>query len=276
MNKIKPNIRTGKRMIVKKKDLTNPLFLKKNDKIWKKINIISLLIIILVVAYFIIYSPWLQITSIKYRGPDSVDTEIIEKVVADQFNNNIFFIFPEKNIIFFQKSKLEKSFVDHPVIKNLRLTKGIKSITVYFETRQPALVINNQNFYWISDSDGFILAITDENNISNNLPLVSDPFHTYQVTDKIVYFELIDSLIFIWRQFLLYEADNLYPWRFVLGRNYSEIELYTNEGWRVIFNLDNEVSKQLSVLDKIIKTKIEDRSKLDYIDLRIDNWVYYQ
>ena len=57
----------------------------------------------------------------------------------------------------------------------------------------------------------------------------------------------------------------------------KEVHLETIGGWRVYFSIDRSVESQLSdlkiVMDEQIKGGIE---RVDYIDLRIDNWAYYK
>ena len=57
----------------------------------------------------------------------------------------------------------------------------------------------------------------------------------------------------------------------------EELNLITNEGWQIIFNTHLSATSQLGVLRSVLTEDIkENRSSLQYIDLRIENRAYYK
>lgn len=58
----------------------------------------------------------------------------------------------------------------------------------------------------------------------------------------------------------------------------SDIRLSTQEGWRIYFNKDITLDKELEMLQAVLDNKIgsDKRAYLEYIDLRSDNKVYYK
>jgi len=53
----------------------------------------------------------------------------------------------------------------------------------------------------------------------------------------------------------------------------------TSEGWIAYFNLSSDIGLQITKLNLLLQNKFpkpEDRKKLNYIDLRFENKVYYK
>jgi hypothetical protein len=56
----------------------------------------------------------------------------------------------------------------------------------------------------------------------------------------------------------------------------EELKAITNEGWYVLFSLKRDIKNQLLVLKVGLNEKIKDRTNLQYVDLRIENRIYYK
>jgi len=56
----------------------------------------------------------------------------------------------------------------------------------------------------------------------------------------------------------------------------DKLRVVTNESWYVLFSLKQEIKKQLLSLKVVLDEKIEDRINLQYVDLRIENRIYYK
>lgn len=56
----------------------------------------------------------------------------------------------------------------------------------------------------------------------------------------------------------------------------DDLKAITNEGWYVMFSLKRDIKSQLSALKAALDEKIQNRTGLQYIDLRIENRVYYK
>lgn len=58
----------------------------------------------------------------------------------------------------------------------------------------------------------------------------------------------------------------------------DEFDVVTREGWKILYSRDTDIRKQSNNLNAFLKEKItpEIRQQLDYIDLRIDDRIYYK
>ena len=64
---------------------------------------------------------------------------------------------------------------------------------------------------------------------------------------------------------------------FIIEDEDNDLKINTNEGWYILFDKSRDIRSQLDSLRLILTEKIkEDRKNLEYIDLRIENRVYYK
>lgn len=241
---------------------------------WKKVNIILVSAIMLLGVYFLFYSPLLAVTEITFEGP-TYDTGSIEATIQEQLEKrNVVWI--RNNILTFKTATVEQAFTKHPYLSSVVVQKTFpKTLAVSYALREPYFVVANQTTFWTADIDGYVLSITDTRSAQG--PLIQDPFNIYQVGDQVIYAQYLKDFDLIWQTTEQSLREwSIQPEQLVLTQNPSEIELYTNEGWKVIFNLEDSIKRQLEVLGQVVEGSIEDRSTIQYIDLRVSDWVYYK
>ena len=56
----------------------------------------------------------------------------------------------------------------------------------------------------------------------------------------------------------------------------SEIFFYTNEGWYFILKVESDIDRSIDNLQELLVQKIGQRDKLKYVDLRIEDRIYYK
>jgi hypothetical protein len=56
----------------------------------------------------------------------------------------------------------------------------------------------------------------------------------------------------------------------------EELRVVTNESWYILFSLKRNIKSQLLALKVALDEKIQNRSGLEYVDLRIENRIYYK
>lgn len=56
----------------------------------------------------------------------------------------------------------------------------------------------------------------------------------------------------------------------------EKLRVVTNESWYILFNLKRDIKSQLLALKVALDEKIQNRMSLEYVDLRIENRIYYK
>lgn len=243
---------------------------------WLKINIILVIIIFISLVAMVLYSPIFMITTINYTPEDNFNNESINNLIMEGMDKYSLFFLPQKNILLFDPAPVTRAFSDHPYIRTLSITKKpLHTLNVVYELRNPEFIITNGVDYFLVDTSGYVLSSLDTIEGFDNLPIINDSIANYKVTDKVSYYKYLQTIQTIWNQ-LKFKFQDFDPVAINLLVSNSELRVTTSEGWYILFNLDDDVEYQLKVLNTVINNNIENRESLEYIDLRVSDWVYYK
>lgn len=219
---------------------------------------IVLLVIILIIlfVYFLFFHSFFQIKNIEVSGNNKVKTE--------QINNLI----EKKNIFLFNKNETRKrilnnfsEIVEVDIKRNLPVT-----IKIEIEERKPVALICQNNCFFI-DKEGIIfekaenIEILKIKNLTLNQELkLGEPALAKEQLEKIL--KIASNM----EQNLAIKID------FIELVSEKRLNIYTLEAWQVYFNLEDDIDWQLVELKTILEKEIslEEREKLEYIDLRFE------
>jgi len=125
------------------------------------------------------------------------------------------------------------------------------------------------------DKQGIVVETAPK--ISGGLVVLIQDYSNREVKlyDKVLDSELINTIL---------EIKDYLPTEIGLNATSFDIDSYpteklrvvTNESWYILFSLRQEIKKQLLSLKVVLNEKIEDRMSLQYVDLRIENRIYYK
>lgn len=236
------------------------------------IKLLFLLIIVSGLIYFFLYSSFFKISNVIIDGSELIEGEEVEQAV-------FFYIEDNKNIWSFDSQGLEneikKSF---SLAQRVKVQKGVPdTIRVKIEERSPALIWLSGNEKYLIDDFGFVfsnladyqekkelltsklVAVKDRNNlpVSVNQRLVSKNW-----------VEFINEI-----DVSLIDQFNLPAKRYYITETAFDLYVITSKG-NLIFDVNRPAEDQLAAL----KTALDsiDRKKFNYLDLRINGWVYYK
>ncbi|MFH1308592.1 MAG: hypothetical protein ABIH51_01100 [Patescibacteria group bacterium] len=224
----------------------------------KKFRRIFLLIFLLILISFILFlSPLFKIRIVN------VDNQEIK----DNFDYKNIFLFTNKKI----KIDLLNKF---PKIADIQIKKNYfkRSIELEIEQRERLGIVCGDNCFYF-DKTGFLFE--DAPRTSGSLILLINYNSDLNIGKNIFNEKFINQILEI-RDYLVIET-------FIKALNFNveifpitEIKVATNEGWYALFDLERDIQKQLLSLKVVLQEKIQHRENLEYIDLRIENRVYYK
>lgn len=258
---------------------------KKSRK--RMIFFILILLFILVLGYFLFFSPIFKVKEIKISGNRAISSEDIYKSLKDLRFKKVLIFFNHDNIFLLTKSKLRNILIDRfPRILSIQISKDIfkKNINIQItERKEMGIYCQAQNLseeilggcYYI-DNDGVIFEQAPQT--SGTLILVIKDYSgkEIKIRDSVLDKELIAKFIelcdVLSSQFSLKALD------FVIGNDAIKgFRLDTNEGWYILFDGSRDLESQIRALQLVLEEKIKEaRKNLEYIDLRIENRVYYK
>ena len=237
-----------------------------------------ILLLILILAYIFLFSPLFKIKSIDILG----NKEVSEEQIKNYFNY--------KNIFLFTEAKIKADLVRKiPKIVDIRVKKDIKDIfkrkiKLIIQEREKigivcqmdsssAEAIEDKCFY--IDKEGVVF----ENALQTSgslILLIKDYSQREFVLGKKLFEEnLINNILEIRENLFLETGIKSLDFN-ILSFPPNDLKVMTNEGWYIIFSLERNINSQITALKAALEEKIQKRENLEYIDLRIENRIYYK
>ena len=245
---------------------------RKKKRRFKGILLLTCLIFLIVLGYILFFSPIFKIRSIEVSGNKEVEAEEIK----NSFTYGNIFLVSENKI----KNDLIKKI---PKIGDLEISKNLikRSIKLTIEERGRLGIAcqvkeETEDCFYI-DKKGIIFEDAPQTSGSLIL-LIKDYSQREFYLGKKIFEQRIVDFISQARQDLSSEIGLTALDFNVLSFPLKDLKVMTNEGWYIIFDLEGDIKNQLLSLKAALEEKIlgEERKNLEYIDLRIENRIYYK
>ncbi len=262
---------------IKKSKLTH---LKPIKISWRlKLAIVIFLLILALIIYFLFYSSYFNIKTIKAEGEGRVSPETIEKLAWRQIKNNFFILWPEKNIFLFRSEKLIQTLNSKYVFSFIKITKKFpRTILVKYKEKEYDLIWQEAKKYFYANSEGNIITeITPEEAAGKSYPLIENQSEALISNRKITAGETYLRYALILAK-KLPKYTNLPPVeKYIIDQELNTVKVKFKNGPLVYFNIKNSVDKQIRKLIILKQEKLDlTFFDLSYIDLRYGDSVYYR
>jgi len=274
------------RKFVKKNKYQNPFLPKRNkldiDKSRRKRRIFLIVLIIIILGglfYLLVYASLWKIKKVSVSGTQK--TELITEIrtLVQKNKNGLYgWIIPKDNILFFSLQDLKSEINSNIVLDNLEIRKklfGTLEITV--EEKLPVLIWNETNDYYYIDKLGIVMGARQFEQLEFDLPFINHGTTTQVIVGK----KILDEKNIDFVRIVLAELENKFRdirvvQLVVPEMNKNNLYFYTDQSWYFILNIDNDITVSLNNLNRLIEQKIEDINNLEYIDLRIEDKIFYK
>ena len=235
-----------------------------------------------VVGYTLFFSGFLRINRIVIEGTVKLNNDQVRNEINAQLSGNYLNIIPKSNIIYLRmenlKIKLKEQF---KIIDDVKIKREFPdTIFVAIKEKKPLLLIKNKEEEFVIDDLGMAYLKSDfDQHLINDLPTLVDTGGNYiQAKSKALetgYINFILEAKKRLRKDLDIETKNeIYTPSIVSG----DIIMEAKEGWKIYFNSDIGVDKEIEILRAVLGKMFDDdkRADLEYIDLRINNKALYK
>lgn len=222
------------------------------------------------IVYLVLYSPYLKISQVSISDLKYYDKSKIEGVTSS-YQNNIL----NKNILTFSAGNLEKKIGESEGIKSVKVIKkySSKSIQINLEEKRPVFVWESVGKRYLVDEKGIVTSPFEEK--FKDLPNVIDtkniPVDIKSQVASPTFSKFMDDIS---RDFNTYSGTKIA--KIEVPEITSEIKITTEAGWYALFDTTRTAKGQLINLARIISEVKSKGKKLEYIDLRIDNRIFYK
>ena len=245
---------------------------------------LSLLAFCAAVIYVMFFSRYLEILKIDVQGTVKTDAQALITLIKQQISGKYLNLIPKNNLLLLSKDKIVNQIMeDFKLIEKLKIRKIFpNALEVTVQERTLAMVLkSNQNALEV-DTQGLAFAEADlsANHLGEQevIIFINEGDKEIEKNQKVLEADKVSYLLKMREQLkenlgLEIEKEIKTP-QFISG----DLRVKTIEGWMIFFDMNITLQKELNMLKVVLDEKVggENRSNLEYVDLRTDNKVYYK
>lgn len=246
---------------------------------WRnRVGLSVLVVVLLFWAYTLFLTPFFLIQSVKVSGLNKIQPQEIESRIAEFLAQKQWGIFARGNIFLFQPKGIMSYFQYDARIATIQAEKNYwqRSLTVTIEERVPIYILSLPDRAFAIDKEGIALIPLSVPVPQGTLPIIFDKRQRDEMLGEKV---ITDTEIALFNR-LNNELSRIAPFTSItIGEPSPEaVTFATQEGWGLYLNLTDDPEAQFERIRVLLTLKIkpEKRKKLQYIDLRFGERVYYK
>ncbi len=231
-------------------------------------------------VYLLFFAKLLDVRNVRITGNETVPRENLASAVDEWLGSDFFKITRRSNIVFLPLAKLSSKISSRfPLLEEVRADRQFPhSLNISVAERKPrgiwCLTASSDCFYFDKSgvayakngaSSGFLMAIIDD-----------ERKRKIEIGSPVESGEWLGS-VFLARDALAEKGINIT--KFIIpADSFDELRAQTAQGWVVLFGISTNIARQINSLTDFFKQKMtpEKISKLQYVDLRIQDRIYYK
>jgi cell division septal protein FtsQ len=231
--------------------------------------------------WFLFFSNYTEIKEIQVKS-NKIERKSIEEIFYNfqkekYFNfisKNNFFLFPQKTF----KNKIKNQF---ELVREVNFENSFPGIFRVEVTEREAIVVwCSQDQCFLMDEQGVIFREITENekeeSFGEYLIVRDDSMRRGALGDKIEDGQLtvfINNTKDKLKEELELKIEREITTPSLLSQ---EIRIKTDEGWQLYLDTRQNIEEQISLLKEVLEGSIENKDKLEYVDLRVEGKVIYK
>lgn len=270
-----------KLVLNKKKIKTNSA---RNSGLSKFLMRVLVIIFIGVTGYVLFFSPFVMVNSIVIGGAENIDSQKILAIATKSIAGKYLGVFAKDNIVLINKSHIITVLKNNfKRIADVKITKEFPNkLLIEISERKTALIFCSGEQCFVIDEQGrsYAPAKFEENELGEREAIIlRDTSQKAISANSILVDDKLLKFIAACQQTLKSELNIDARQEFSTPNLASgDIRVETTDGWKIYFNSDIAIDKEIELLRTVLNSSL-DKDKLaslDYIDLRVDNKVYYR
>jgi len=231
-------------------------------------------IIIGAIFYFLFFLEIFQVRKIIITGEERIAKENIKLLVEEKLENRILFL-KTKSIFLTNLGRIKNDILNNfPQIAEIEINRGFPDAVnvLVIERLELAIWCQNERCFLL-DNEGIIFEETPE---WTDLPKIINrqDIDSFNLGEKVIEKEKLEQILEIESELTKNLKISIIEFSLVSD---ERLNVKTNEGWEIYFNLREDINWQLTKSSAVFKEEIppENRRNLEYIDLRFTR-VYYK
>jgi len=225
------------------------------------------------VLYLVCFSSFVQIKEIKISGNQKVSAEAIQEIVEKRSERNFLF-FPSQSIFLADLNQMSRDILEKFfLIGEVKLKRNFfNTLAVEVSERKPvAVLLQGENAFNL-DEEGIMF---EKAFLEDGLMIIIDRQKTNNLGEKAIEKEKLSRILNIDSK-LRSDLNISLQW-FEIESD-DKLNLVMREGWQAYFDLNKDVSWQLTKLRAVLEEKIppDKRKDLEYVELRFGNFAPFK
>lgn len=236
------------------------------------------------VVYILLFSPFLQVNEISFSGQQTVPAQELDSLAKESLDGKYAGIFPRDNFLLFPEKRIKRMILEK--FKRVRSVAVVKKfphgLEISLEERKALVLWCAQEKCFIIDEQGVAYAQTAldaPEAVQNDLLRVSSQDgQTINEGEKVLDERRVAFLTDL-RQILQQrggvgitgEASMYSPLA-------DDVSVKSSEGWNLLLSTALPLEESADALRLVLEKQItaDERAKLEYVDLRVENRAYFK
>ncbi len=250
---------------------------------FKIIFVLATFIFLSLILYVLFFSQLLMIKTINIQGNQDLKKSVILEKVQTILDGKQMGIFKKNNLLLIKKQEvIDCLLTNFQQIRHVQVIKIFPTeLEIKIDERKPTLIICSDNRCYFLDEKGQAYANFNQSlqAKNNRLPILLDQSNqNNKLGEYVLTKEYLGYILGIKNELLEKLGIKIsYPIK-TFSLVSGDIRVETQVGWKIYFNREINLTKEIEMLKLILNNKIpeQQRKELDYIDLRINNKVFYK
>ena len=218
--------------------------------------------------------PFFRMRQITVSGIETLPTQDVERVIRAHLSEPLFVFFTRQNRFLFRKTLLDEAIRRSFTLSDLQVTQQGTQLTIVLSERTSHLLWKTGDQQYVVDLEGIVIRPATEEDPAT-LPLFVDRQAVQAEVGKSVLTKEEIAAVFRFHEQLLAQGTTFTQTEFDrLEGKWTGI--LTTEGYRILFDTAGDIDAQMERLIVLKRDTIKDLTKLQYIDLRFGDHVYFK
>lgn len=234
-------------------------------------------------GYLLLFSPFLSINQVEISGLGKADEASVHATVSEALSGKRFFIWPKENFFAVRPSGLAADLaVRYPIFREVSVTRRFPQ-TLLIEAKERERIV-----LWRSGNTGELIVgedgrlfqnsrVADEENAPYRVSITDLSAQSAVAGERIADERLVPFVSAIGEAISGRFGMTVGSEYAVASRSSGELRMTTSEGWELYVSTELPIATTLDTLALLFDKELpaEKRATLRYVDLRIENRVYY-
>lgn len=256
-----------------------------NKSFWLKILVGFLVVCFAgVTVYALFFSPLLVVKFVTVDGAESLDSQKVIAVANSIIQQKYFNTLDKANLILLNTDEIKKALSEKfKIIEDVEISKKFPDkLVIDIKERKSSLVFCSGDACFVIDRNGHAYAQADfqSNELGEqSLPVLRDlsqkDISMATVSIEMGLANFMENIKNKLNNELSLNIKQEWSTPTLIS---GDLRVETTEGWQIYFNYDIGADKEIEMLKTVLNNSIDKdkRADLEYIDLRLDNKVYYK